>query len=65
MKPSQVPTLLPRKRNTVKAVKTLAEVRNLLPDESDHCLEKDKMKDFQDFSSEVISHSFNVVDKQQ
>ena len=42
-KPSQVPTLLPRKRSTVK---TLAEVRSLLPDESDHLLEKDKVKDF-------------------
>ena len=62
VKPSQVPTLLSRKRSTVKA---LAEVRNLLPGESNHCLEKDKIKDFQDFSFEVISHSFNGVDKQQ
>ena len=42
-KPSQVPTLLPRKRSTVKA---LAEVRSFLRDGSDHFLEKDKTKDF-------------------
>ena len=48
VKPSQVPRLLPRKRSTVKA---LAEVRNLLPDERDHSLEEDKIKDYQDFSN--------------
>ena len=59
VKPSQVPTLPPRKRSTDKA---LAEVKNLLPDESDHFLEKDKIKDFKDFSVEVITHIFNGVE---
>ena len=57
-KPSQVPTLLPRKRSTVK---TLAEVRSLLPDESDHLLEKGKTKDFSSSQSfngaELITNS--------
>ena len=48
-----------KKKSTVKA---LAEkVRNLLPDESDHILEKDKIKDFQDFSFEIISHRGNIT----
>ena len=42
-KPSQLPTLLPRKRSTVKA---LAEVRSLLSDESNDFLGKGKLKDF-------------------
>ena len=40
----------------------MAEVRNLLLDESDHFLEKDKIKDFKAFSVDVISHSFNGVE---
>ena len=59
VKPSQVPTLSPRKRSTDKA---LAEVNNLLPDDSNHFLEKDKIKDFKDFSVEVITHIFNGVE---
>ena len=50
VKPSQVPTLPPRKRSTVKA---FAEVRNFLPDESNHFLEKDQIKNFKHFSVEV------------
>ena len=46
VKPSQVPTLTPRKRSTVKE---LAEVRNLFSDESDDVLAKDKIRDFQIF----------------
>ena len=46
VKPSQVPTLPPRKRSTVKE---LAEVRNLFSDESDDVLAKDKIRDFQIF----------------
>ena len=45
---NQVPTLPPRKRSTIKA---LAEVRKILPDESNHCSEKDKIKDFNCFSN--------------
>ena len=45
---NQVPTLPPRKRSSIKA---LAEVRKLLPDESNHLLEKDKIKDFKGFSN--------------
>ena len=44
VKPSQVSTLPPRKRITVKAL--AEEARNLLPGKSDHILEKDKIKDF-------------------
>ena len=40
----------------------MAKVRNLLPDESDHFLEKDKIKDFNAFSVDVISHSFHGVE---
>ena len=50
VKPSQVPTLPPRKRSTVKA---FVEVRNFLPDESNHFLEKDQIKNFKHFSVEV------------
>ena len=46
VKPSQVPTLPPRKRSIVKE---LAEVRNLFSDESDDVLAKDKIRDFQIF----------------
>ena len=35
----------------------MAEVRNFLPDESNHF--SDKTKNFQDFSVEVITHFFN------
>ena len=42
-------------------VKEMAEVRNLLPDESNHLLEKNKIKDLKDFSVEERSHSFNGV----
>ena len=50
VKPSQVPILPQRKRSNVKA---FAEVRNFLPDESDHFSEKDKIKNFKDFSVDV------------
>ena len=60
-KPNEVLRLLPRKGSTVKA---LADVRNLLPDESHHCLEDDEIKDYHEFSFKVISNSFNGVDKQ-
>ena len=40
----------------------MAEVRHLLPDESEHILENNKIRHFQDFSFEVISHSFNGVE---
>ena len=31
-------------------------------DETDHILEKDKIKDFHVFSTQIISHSFNDVE---
>ena len=37
------------------------KVRNLLPHKRDHIFEKDKIKDFQDFSFEAISRRGNVT----
>ena len=47
------------KKNTINA---LAEVKNLLTEESNHLLEKSEIKNFRDISVEIISCNFNGVE---